>query len=473
MDKQFRLFIAALCAATSLVATAAGTADEAKQLMQQGKYSQAMEMLQGLHAKNKANVQINLLMAECLEQTGQPLQARKHLDLAQQKGSKEAMMEMARLCYSDYDFAKAKAMMSKYETAVKNKPLTEEQSRLRARISMAEEMASHVEKIVVVDSIVVDKNDFFKAYRISRQAGTLASTDTMPASIRPDTPTEVYMPESGESMMWSQVDADGTMRLMKSDKLLDGSWDKPTQLDDMLNDGGDACYPFVTSDGQSLYYANNGTGSIGGYDIFVTRKDPDTGNYLKPQNVGMPYNSPYDDYLLVIDDNTGVGWWATDRNHIPGKLTIYVYLPNPVRENYNPDSVDIATMAAIRNIRSTWASGQDYADVLARIKSIDRDTGSSATTFNFCVSKGVTYTSLSDAKTTEGRSYLEQYLSEQSKQRDAMSKLKALRARYADADEAERKSMAPVMTQLESTVRKSYETIEYYANQARKAEQRR
>ena len=64
MDKQFRLFIAALCAATSLVATAAGTADEAKQLMQQGKYSQAMEMLQGLHAKNKANVQINMLMAK-------------------------------------------------------------------------------------------------------------------------------------------------------------------------------------------------------------------------------------------------------------------------------------------------------------------------------------------------------------------------------------------------------------------------
>ncbi len=473
MRLQFILSIAALCAATSLTAFAAGPTDEAKQLMQQGNYTQALELLQGQHAKNKANVQINLLMAECLEQTGHLAQARKHLDLAQQKGSKEALMEMARMCYMTYDFGEAKAMMSKYETAVRNKPLTEEQSKLRAKINMADEMASHVEKIVVVDSIVVDKDAFFKAYRISRQAGTLASTDTMPEDMRPATPTEVYMPESGESMMWSQVDSDGTMRLMKSDKLLDGSWDKPVQLDDMLNDGGDACYPFVTSDGQSLYYASNGTGSIGGYDIFVTRKDPDTGNYLKPQNVGMPYNSPYDDYLLVIDDNTGVGWWATDRNHIPGKVTIYVYLPNSVRENYNPDSTDIASMAAIRHIRSTWANGQDYADVLARIKSIDRNAGGTAATFNFSVAKGVTYTSLSDAKTTEGRSYLEQCLAEQGKQREAMTKLKALRARYASADEAERKSMSPVMTQLEATVRKSYETIEYYANQARKAEQRR
>lgn len=473
MKLQFRTLIAALCAAASLVAAAAGPIDEAKQLMQQGNYTQALELLQGQYAKNKANVQVNLLMAECLEQTGHTQQARKHIEQALQKGSKEAMMEMARMCYSAYDFGEAKAMMSKYETAVKNKPFTEEQSKLRARITMAEEMASHVEKIVVVDSIVVDKDAFFKAYHISRQAGTLASTDTMPTSMRPATPTEVYMPESGESMMWSQVDADGTMRLMKSDKLLDGSWDKPVQLDDMLNDGGDACYPYVTSDGQSLYYASNGTGSIGGYDIFVTRKDPDTGNYLKPQNVGMPYNSPYDDYLLVIDDNTGVGWWATDRNHIPGKVTIYVYLPNSVRENYNPDSVDIASMAAIRSIRSTWAEGKDYADVLARIKAIDRSAGSAATAFRFSVSKGVTYTSLSDAKTTEGRSYLEQYLAEQGKQRDAMAKLKALRARYASASDAERKSMSTVISQLESTVRKSYETIEYYANQARKAEQRK
>ena len=95
MRLQFILSIAALCAAASLTAYAAGPTDEAKQLMLQGNYTQALELLQGQHAKNKANVQINLLMAECLEQTGHLAQARKHLDLAQQKGSKEALMEMA------------------------------------------------------------------------------------------------------------------------------------------------------------------------------------------------------------------------------------------------------------------------------------------------------------------------------------------------------------------------------------------
>lgn len=56
------------------------------------------------------------------------------------------------------------------------------------------------------------------------------------------------------------------------------------------------------ADGVTIYYASDGEG-LGGYDIFVTRYNTNTDTYLVPENVGMPFNSPYNDYMYVIDDS--------------------------------------------------------------------------------------------------------------------------------------------------------------------------
>ena len=48
------------------------------------------------------------------------------------------------------------------------------------------------------------------------------------------------------------------------------------------------------ADGVTIYYASDGEG-LGGYDIFVTRYNTNTDTYLVPENVGMPFNSPYND----------------------------------------------------------------------------------------------------------------------------------------------------------------------------------
>ena len=35
-----------------------------------------------------------------------------------------------------------------------------------------------------------------------------------------------------------------------------------------------------------------------------------TDTYLVPENVGMPFNSPYNDYMYVIDEYNNLGWFA-------------------------------------------------------------------------------------------------------------------------------------------------------------------
>ena len=117
------------------------------------------------------------------------------------------------------------------------------------------------------------------------------------------------------------------------------------------------------SDGVTLYYANNGENSIGGYDIFISRFDGE--KFLQPQNIGMPYNSPYDDYLLAIDEETGIGWWATDRNQLGDYITIYKFIPQELRVNYPVDTENLAGLAKLTDYKRTWEKGKDYSALIA------------------------------------------------------------------------------------------------------------
>lgn len=85
----------------------------------------------------------------------------------------------------------------------------------------------------------------------------------------------------------------------------------------------------------------------------------------------MPYNSPYDDYLLAIDEITGIGWWATDRNQLEDSITIYKFIPSDLRQNYDSGADDLVDKARITDFRSTWEEGKDYADILKKIDKIE------------------------------------------------------------------------------------------------------
>ena len=39
-------------------------------------------------------------------------------------------------------------------------------------------------------------------------------------------------------------------------------------------------YPFMTSDGETFFFAAKADDGLGGYDIFMTRYDPDEGKFF-------------------------------------------------------------------------------------------------------------------------------------------------------------------------------------------------
>lgn len=267
---------------------------------------------------------------------------------------------------------------------------TEKYDTYRSQLTNAKNFLERVEKIVIIDSISVPRADFFKSYRLPASSGSLRGADALPSNADGGV-DYVFTNEGKDYKLWAEADTTGYMHLVESTLLTDGNWSEATPLSDDLSEDCDAVYPFMMADGVTLYYAANGENSIGGYDIMVATRDATDGSFLQPSNLGFPYNSPFDDYLLAIDELNGVGWWATDRNQLDDELTVYVFIPNELRTNYSSDEDDVLAFARIDNYVATQPEDGDYDELLATIRTINPEEDQLEDEFTLPAKKGKIY----------------------------------------------------------------------------------
>ncbi|MGM9803445.1 MAG: hypothetical protein ACI308_04630 [Muribaculaceae bacterium] len=469
----FTLSIAMILASSS----SAVTLEEAKALYLKKKYTEALPAFQELYkknAKNAKNASINQWIGVCLYETGQQAEAKQYFEYAASRSVLDANLYLSKIEFGQYNFEAAQEHIETYseELSKLKKDMPNDVRDYMAKTRAAKSMIEHVERITVIDSLEVDQDGFFNHYRLSPSMGRFISPDQLPYE-KPQNTQYVFSPENGEQMLWVDTDSAGITRLMETSRLIDGSWEHYTKADDMLNNDGNIAYPFMMPDGSTLYYSCDGNGSIGGYDIYMSRKNIEDGSYYQPQNLGMPYNSPFNDYLLVIDENTGVGWWATDRNQIPGKITIYMFIPNEVRENYDPSDEKISDYAFLNNIKDTWTEGADYSEYFERIETATSVQNVKKNDFEFEVMKGVVYTTYDDAATSEGKQYLEQYINTLKNYDATCAQLQDLRGQYAQASKSEQSKLKNKILNLENVLLKKQEELQYLKNTVVKAEQRK
>ena len=171
---------------------------------------------------------------------------------------------------------------------------------LRSRIELGRSMLDRVEKIQIVDSINVPAEEFFKFFRLAKSAGRLSDEMEIESAVPSEKLIQMgvsglwapaFVSESGDDMIWYGSTENGDTRMYESVRLTDGSWDQPVELFDYNsifgdNNGSWVSYPFLMSDGVTLYFAADGDNSLGELDIFISRRDDD--GFLQPSNVGMP-----------------------------------------------------------------------------------------------------------------------------------------------------------------------------------------
>lgn len=431
MRKSLYSLILLLTAA--LTAMAAKPLDEAKRLYLDGKYEEALPRLEALRKSSPRDGNVNYYLGSTLYALGRYDEAEAPLKVAEGRGVTDASRLRAVIALDAYRLDDASEALDTWEAKLKKnkKQAPDELGEMQSRLIMMRNMLERVEKIEIIDSLVVDADDFFTHYRLSRSAGHLVPA----AEAGTDAATVVYRPENNGELIWAEADTTGTLRLMSAQILDDGTTDSPRHLDDELAGGGNADYPFLMADGMTLYFAADGDNSLGGYDIFLTRRNDD--GFFQPQNIGMPYNSPYDDYMLAIDESTGIGWWATDRNRIPGKVTIYVYITSPTRVNVDVDDPALAGLARISSIAATQTPGKDYSDLRERIAAIGDGRHSARTghaVFEIALGNGRIARSLDDFSNARARKAMEELLANRAESEKTAAELEKLRDRYRAGD---------------------------------------
>ncbi|MBI5917691.1 MAG: PD40 domain-containing protein [Bacteroidetes bacterium] len=103
----------------------------------------------------------------------------------------------------------------------------------------------------------------------------------------------------------------GSKDIWVSYRQANGKWGEPQNLGAPVNTTGEDQSPFIHSDGQTLYFMSNGHPGMGGFDIYLSRRQPD-GKWGEPQNLGYPINSEGNEGALSVSLDGKTAFFATD-----------------------------------------------------------------------------------------------------------------------------------------------------------------
>ena len=311
-------------------------------------------------------------------------------------------------------------------------------------------MREMTQQIVIIDSIVADKSQFLSHYVLSSETGKVMTASQI-SGIKAD--GYVYLNEMGNKAYFGKADQNGVRQIYTSDKLGD-RWGEPILMNGLSEGIDEADYPFMMNDGITFYFAAQGEESIGGYDIFFTRYDSRSGSFLKPENIGMPFNSEANDYMYAADEQSGIGYFVSDRRQPKDTVCVYIFILPETRRSYDPTKFteqQIRDFADISRIADTWGNGSERRAALERLKAVftnaSRPTTDKATEANtaIVINDRLTYTSAKDFRSPTAANHYRELLKARERLSHLEAELQKTRDRYAQADENGRKLLSEII----------------------------
>lgn len=471
MKKRYILFL--FLGLISMTISAQSLA-EARALYDKGEYEKAKPAFQKFVKTQPANGNYNLWYGVCCLKTGEPAEGVKYLETAVKRRVPSGQLYLAQAYNDLYRFEEAVETNEAYiADLTKRKRPTEEAEKLLDKSRANLRMLKGVEEVCFVDSFVVDKENFLDAYRISPESGKLSMYDAYFGDSGRQGGT-VYETELGNKLYYSELQPDSTLSILSRNKLLD-EWSKGSLLPGSINEAMNANYPYVLTDGVTIYYASDGPESMGGYDIFVTRYNTNTDSYLTPENVGMPFNSPYNDYMYVIDEFNNLGWFASDRYQPEDKVCIYVFIPNTSKQVYNYEATDpqkMIALAQLHSIKDTWTNTEAVEAARERLRNAVSEKPQAAKNydFKFIIDDNATYYHLEDFRSAKAKELYSKYSLVEKSYKQQQAKLEEMRMEYARAGKSDKDRMSAAILDLEQRVQQLSTEIEQIAIQVRNFE---
>ena len=301
--------------------------------------------------------------------------------------------------------------------------------------SLFASMLPNTDKLLVIDSVVVDKESFLKHLDLQNENGYVGIENDNAWFINALKNKKIYV--SGDSL---------SGRKLILAYYVNSKWEDRRPISELNTLFSDINFPFLMPDATTLFFSAKGHNSIGGFDIYTTRLDVDNGGFYIPDNYGLPYNSTANDYFLAIDERNNLGWLVSDRYQPEDKVCIYIFVPNKNRVKLAQEGFDnntIKKLAQLNSIQDTWNFGnkQEALRNLERLRSQRNTENKGSESVLFIVNDKIKYTSLSQFKSNKSKQLFAKL--EDNKQLVAKQKteLENLRIQYKQANKAKQSSL--------------------------------
>ena len=458
------------------IALSSQTLQQGRNYFLQGDYEKAKPiMLKYLKQKPDA-ADRNYWYGVCCMETGEREAALPYLQKAADKKIFKANRVLGEYYMAAEDY---QAAITNFETFVKgistdkelHDPILEERfSTMADSLRTLFRMVRNTNRVCFIDSFTVSKDKLFSSYILGESTGAVASAADFFGT---DATGETFLPEMGQNVYYSRPGADGRYALYTQFRSFD-RWTDESMLQGLDTDGN-LRYPFLLNDGVTIYYASDGSESMGGLDIFVSRYNSATGRYLKPENMGMPFNSEANDYLYVIDEANNLGWFATDRRQPQDTVCIYVFIPSESYSKFNYEGGDTLAIHRAARLQSIAESQTDLNEVraarqrltLLRYEQTERKEQGS---FTFIIDDLTTYHELSEFQSQEARQMFERWTDLKDQYETNYSKLDRMRDEFADASRQDKERMRQQMLDFEEKVLKTEQQVISMENDIRTTE---
>ena len=165
-----------------------------------------------------------------------------------------------------------------------------------------------------------------------------------------------------------------------SQRLENGDWSQPKKLSAAVNtDDGDQ-NPFIHPDGQTLYFMSKGHPGMGGYDLFVTRKD-ENGAWQTPQNLGYPINTPSNEGALTISLDGKTAYFARDQSQlVAGEASAFdVAKPGNGTDIFSFELHPDVRPQPVTYVKAKVRDANTQRDLIAEVDFVDLKTGKTHT----------------------------------------------------------------------------------------------
>ncbi|MFT6997178.1 MAG: hypothetical protein ACJAQ4_000928 [Cryomorphaceae bacterium] len=111
--------------------------------------------------------------------------------------------------------------------------------------------------------------------------------------------------KNGETMLFSSErdGGFGALDIYMVKRLPNREWGEPENLGGEINTPLNEDFPTLSGDGLTMYFSSDGHPGMGGYDLFFSTWDTQNMVWSKPQNLGYPLNSPFDNKTISYTQN--------------------------------------------------------------------------------------------------------------------------------------------------------------------------